>query len=225
MRKTYKINSISLVASIIVIIVLGIGNTVIPHGSYHENRAYSLHLNEGDFFAYQIVSFNSTLSLEFLGSENITDILGNEAQIGSMIARKVVSSEVVDDIPTIYGNESGWRCNFLIWFNWTDCLCNNNLTNAIPLSLYYLNNIEYFTNNTDNIDYFFYSGFLTPLTNYMSYLQLSDNFTVDGNTITKDAIEQKQVQYIYTFNSTDGYLSEYSCFTNESETIWSVKRL
>lgn len=225
MRKTYKINSVSLVASIIVIIGLGIGNSIIPQGSYNGDREYSLHLTEGDLFAYQIVSFNSTLSLDFLGSENITDILGNNAQIGSMIARKVISNEVANNIPTIFGNKSGWKCDFLIWDNWTNCLCNNNLTNAVSLSLYYINHVEYITNNTDDVDYFIYSGFPTPLIDYMFYLRLSNNLTIEGNMIIKDTIEQKQVQYIYTFNSTDGYLSEYSCFTSESETIWSIKRL
>lgn len=225
MRKTYKINSVSLVASIIMIIGLIIGNSIIPHGSDNKDGIYSLNLNEGDLFAYQIISFNSTLSLEFLGSENITDILGNNAQIGSIIARKVISIEETDNIPTIFGNKSGWKCDFLIWYNWTNCLCHNNLTNAVSLSLYYLNHVEYITNNTDNIDYFLYSGFPTPLIAYINNLQLSNNFTIEGNQITKDAIEQKQVQYIYTFNSTDGYLSEYSCSTSESETIWSIKRL
>lgn len=221
MRKTYKINSISIGISVAIIIGLSIGITI-PQGSDNQNRKYSLNLNEGDVFVYQIFSFNSTLSQEHLGG-NITEILGENAQIGSMIARKVMSNEVVDNIPTMFGNKSGWKGDFLIWLNWTDC--KNNISNAIPLTIYYLNYVEYITNNTDTIEYFLYSGFPTPLIDYMSYLQLNNNFTVEGNTITKDTIEQKQVQYIYTFNSTDGYLSEYSCLTNESETIWAIRRL
>lgn len=224
MRKTYKINSISFGLSVAIIIGLSIVGTI-PQGSDNQNRKYSLNLNEGDLFMYQIVSFNTILSQEYLGG-NITEILGENAQIGFMNGRKVVSKEQIDNIPTIFGNKSGWKCSFLIWDNWTDCFCKNNISNAIPLTLYYLNHIEYVTNNnTDNIEYFFYSGFLTPLSDYMSYLQLSNNFTVESNTIIKEVIVEKQVKYIYAFNSTDGHLSEFSCLTNESETIWCIKRL
>ena len=217
MKKINKFNIISLVFIFISLFSISFVRADI---------SYRYNVKENELYTFKIAYFDEASSYNYLGDNDIESILGENAEIGSMKARKMIESQETNEINTLEGNETGWECKFLFWDNWTANEEDfNDENNAWNVTMWILKNISTMTNNATNIEYFLYSGFPTPVNEYITDINLADNFETRKNQIIENTTVKDDVEYHYFFNENDGYLSKIQCKTKNGDLIYEITRI
>ncbi|TFF98946.1 MAG: hypothetical protein EU540_07530 [Promethearchaeota archaeon] len=185
--------------------------------------------NENEF-NYKIISFNEELAEEYLDTNDIEEIFGEDAQVGAHCFYKIKSIDYYDDLYPDDENKTmgGWIVDIGRggWIN-------NNMWRYYPAkpryetydSLIILEDPKFLELSFMNIELLIPPYFIpVPVEDYLKSIDWYHEFKVKGKIVTREYEENpgKKLEMIYEFAS-NGFLFNQKLLTDTNKIIYEYR--